>query len=387
MNSLIKIAGAGPAGLTAAICLAKQGIPVEIFEARKTVGGRFIGDFQVIENTSGSEDVTELLKRIGISSNFFFKPIYRSVFYDHRLRPTPVKSHLPFGYFIRRGPEDDTLDRGLLAQALEAGVRISYCTRAKFDEVNIVATGPGVPDGLAKEMTFTTALSDTVSVLFDHKLSPGGYSYLFVLDGQATFGCAITRDFDHINSYFEKTFKRFQEIQSFSIEREKTSYSFMNFCLKKSATRKGQLYVGEVAGFQDYLFGLGIRYAITTGYAAAESIIHNKNYDEIWKKEIGPGQETSLVNRYLYEFGGNTGLKIFIKQAARGDLKTYLNKWHRPNPLKNLILPFVKWSLREKNNCHHRFAEHWCRIKPKSASKMTLGPTKSSSDRDTSWTH
>src|SRR5581483_11994923 len=46
----IKIAGAGPSGLAAAITLAKAGHEVEIFEARPAVGARFIGDFQVIEN-------------------------------------------------------------------------------------------------------------------------------------------------------------------------------------------------------------------------------------------------------------------------------------------------------------------------------------------------
>lgn len=382
MNATIKIAGAGPAGLTAAICLAKQGYPVEIFEARETVGGRFIGDFQVIENASRGEDVTELLKRIGISTNFFFKPIYRSIFYDHRPSPTTVKSHLPFAYFIRRGPGNDTLDRGLLNQAFDAGAKITYRTRVNTDEVDIVATGPAVPDGLAKEMTFTTTLADTVSVLFDHTMAPGGYSYLFVLDGKATFGCAITRDFDHINTYFDKTFKQFQKIHPFSTSGERTGYSFMNFCLKQSAKRKNLLYVGEVGGFQDYLFGLGIRYALTTGFSAAESIIQHKDYDELWKKELGTRQETSLVNRYLYEMGGNTGLKYFINQAGRGDLKSYLNKWHRPNRWKKLMLPFVKWSLGKKDPCHHHISDHWCRIKPISTSETTLGPINSVSNRN-----
>jgi len=380
MNATIKIAGAGPAGLTAAICLAKQGYSVELFEARETVGGRFIGDFQVIENASRSEDVRDLLKRIGISSNFYFQPLYQATFYDHQLRPTPVKSQLPYAYFVRRGTESDTLDQGLLQQALAAGAHISYRTRLKAEDADIVATGPAVPDGLAKEMTFETTHADTISVLFDMNLSPGGYSYLFVLDGKATFGCAITRDFDRINLYFEEALLCFQQIAPFTIARERTAYSFMNFCLKQSAVSQDKLYIGEVAGFQDYLFGLGIRYAITTGFAAAQSLIHKDDYNRRWKEELGFGQETSLVNRYLYEQGGNAGLKTFIKRAGRGDLQNYLHKWHRPIFWKKLILPFVKWSLKEKKLCHHRIPEHWCRIKPVASSPAILGPSKPGAD-------
>ncbi|MFQ5597224.1 MAG: NAD(P)/FAD-dependent oxidoreductase [Nitrospiria bacterium] len=380
MKTCIKIAGAGPAGLAAAIHLAKRGYPVEIFEARETVGGRFIGDFQVIENASRSEDVCDLLKRIGISSRFFFKPLYRATFYDAQLRPTPVKSHSPYGYFIRRGPGDGTLDSGLLAQAIEAGATVSFGKRIKAEQADIVATGPAVADGLAKEMTFRTALPDTISVLFDMNVSPGGYSYLFVLEGEGTFGCAITRDFDHIDVYFQKALDRFRRIAPFSTQSEKIAYSFMNFCIKPSAAIENRLYVGEAAGFQDYLFGLGIRYALLTGFAAAESLIRKEDYDRLWKQEIGLGQETSLVNRSLYELGGNMGLNTFIRQAGRDDLQGYLNKWHRPNGWKKRLLPFVKWFLQEKGTCHHRAPRHWCRIRPKSVSKTELGPLKASSD-------
>ena len=42
----IKIAGAGPAGLTAAINLAKAGYQVEVFEKNHDTGVRFHGDLQ-----------------------------------------------------------------------------------------------------------------------------------------------------------------------------------------------------------------------------------------------------------------------------------------------------------------------------------------------------
>jgi flavin-dependent dehydrogenase len=45
----ITIAGAGPAGLAAAIHLRRSGFPVEVFERRDSVGARFIGDWHVLE--------------------------------------------------------------------------------------------------------------------------------------------------------------------------------------------------------------------------------------------------------------------------------------------------------------------------------------------------
>ncbi|MBI3805846.1 MAG: NAD(P)/FAD-dependent oxidoreductase [Nitrospirae bacterium] len=371
----IKIAGAGPSGLTAAIALARAGYEVELFEAREAVGARFIGDFQVIENMSRAEDVTEMLKRFGLAVNFYLRPTQNATFFDDRLHSQAVTSRRPYAYFIRRGSEGETLDRGLLAQALAAGAKIHYKTRIKPEEATIVATGPATPDGLAKEMTFTTSLPDTVWVLFDMNLSPGGYAYLFVLEGAATFGCAITRDFSRINDYFDRSFRRFQELATFPIRDEKTGYSFMNFSLKESAEADGRRFVGEAGGFQDYLFGLGIRYALTTGFLAAESVIKQTPYDRLWKEALGPAQEVSLVNRFLYELGGNTGLRIFIQQSGRGDLQDYLGKWHQSPWWKRLLLPAIKWGWRGRGRCVHRLSPHWCREKPPSTTPE-LGPIK-----------
>ena len=63
---LIRIAGAGPSGLTAAIVLAKAGRSVEVREAKTDVGARFIGDLQIIESASEREPVPNFFDRIGI---------------------------------------------------------------------------------------------------------------------------------------------------------------------------------------------------------------------------------------------------------------------------------------------------------------------------------
>ena len=375
----IRIAGAGPAGMTAAIVLAHAGRAVELHEAKSDVGKRFIGDLQVIENASSPESVPQLFDRLGIRTNFYFRGGTWARFYDHHGRAREIRSATPYGYFIRRGPFEGSLDRGLLRQALDAGVRVQFNSRLAPAEADIVATGPASPDGLAKEITFQSDLPETIDVYFDHHVSPGGYSYLFILDGIATFGCAIVADFKNIDRYFDAAMTKAQALHSFDIGREfRTGYSYMNFHLKKQATEGNALFAGEAAGFQDYLFGLGLRYAITSGGLAAQSILESKSFDELWQRELARQQETSLVNRFLYELGGNPGLSLFVRNAARArDFQQYLSWWHQPRWWKRLLTPIVKRVWHHRGRCQHKPGVHWCRSRDTEMRVPPLGPVES----------
>ncbi|HLJ73420.1 MAG TPA: NAD(P)-binding protein, partial [Thermoanaerobaculia bacterium] len=94
----VRIAGAGPSGLAAAIVLAKAGRAVEVHEARPDVGTRFIGDLQIIESASEREPVPLFLDRIGIARNFYFRPADWATFYDHRGNARTIRSGEPFGW-------------------------------------------------------------------------------------------------------------------------------------------------------------------------------------------------------------------------------------------------------------------------------------------------
>ncbi len=357
----IRIAGAGPAGLTAAIVLARAGRAVEVHEARDRVGHRFIGDFQVLENSSEATDATVLLRDLGIEINFDFEPASQAVLFDHKLRSREVHSRRPYGYFLRRGPVDGTLDRGLLAQAQDAGAVVRFGSRITAGEADIAATGPAAADGLAREMTFSTTLSDRTWVLFDQRLAPGGYAYLFVRRGFATYGAAIVADFKSIDERYAACLARFQEIEPFTPQDARTAYSYMNFTLKPTAQVGKALFAGEAAGFQDYLFGLGIRYAITSGGLAARALLSGVSFDELWSARLGRKQRTSLVNRFLYELGGNAGLSLFVRRAALGDFDRYLGKWHAFPLWKRALAPWIERAWRRRDRCRHNLPEHWCR--------------------------
>jgi flavin-dependent dehydrogenase len=357
----VRIAGAGPSGLAAAIALAKAGRAVEVHEARPDVGTRFIGDLQIIESASENEPVPLFLDRIGVARNFYFRPADWATFYDHRRIARVIRSGEPYGWFIRRGAEEGTLDRGLLEQARAAGANVIFNSR--IQTADIIATGPASPDGLAREMTWHSDEPDRVDVYFNHKLSPGGYSYLFILDGLATFGCAIVADFKRIDEYFEHSLAAAQRLHRFNVPKEtRTGYSYMNFHLKQRATSGDARFVGEAAGFQDYLFGLGIRYALTSGNLAARSILEGRDFDDLWRSELGVKQETSLVNRFLYEMGGNRGLAMFVRSAARArDFRGYLSRWHQRRWWKSMLAPVVRRMWKHQGRCQHKPGEHWCR--------------------------
>src|SRR5215475_3495911 len=93
----VRIAGAGPSGLAAAIALAKAGRAVEVHEAKPDVGTRFIGDLQIIESASEREPVPLFLDRIGIARNFYFRPADWATFYDHHRVQRIIRSREPYG--------------------------------------------------------------------------------------------------------------------------------------------------------------------------------------------------------------------------------------------------------------------------------------------------
>jgi flavin-dependent dehydrogenase len=373
---LIRIAGAGPSGLSAAITLARAGWEVEVHEAKRDVGIRFIGDLQIIEGSSEREPVLDFLDRIGIERNFYFRPATYATFYDHRRKKREIRSETPFGYFIRRGAEEGTLDRGLLAQAQAAGAKVIFNSRLAPEDADILATGPAAPDGLAREMTWKTSDPERVEVIFNHKLSPGGYSYLFILDGIATFGCAIVSDFKRIDEFFDHSLAEAKAANPFEMPADaRVGYSYMNFHLKDHAMLGDSMIVGEAAGFQDYLFGLGIRYALTSGNLAARAIIEDRSYDELWGDLLRTKQETSLVNRFLYEAGGNFGLAMFVRRAGMArDFNSYLAKWHKSAWWKRLLSPLVRRMWHHSGRCLHKPNDHWCRSRDTGMKVPPLGP-------------
>ena len=126
------------------------------------------------------------------------------------------------------------------------------------------------------------------------------------------------------------------------------------------------IYVGESAGFQDALWGFGIRFAVLSGYLAAESIIHNKNYDQLVADQILPLLKVTLANRFLYDRAGNYGKQFLLNRIQKSqDVLALLRKQHQLSGLKKILFKVAKrWyrtRLIDKNCLHENCDCIWCR--------------------------
>lgn len=362
MPKLVKIIGAGVAGLASGITLARAGYPVEIWEHHPSAGYRFHDGFQILENYHSHEDALYWLEKCGFTTDFFRQPGKSIHFFNSRLKSYLLSSRTVFGYFVKRGSANDTLDSALARQAESLGVKFHWGTRLEIQEGDIIATGCRQASGVAREMAFETNLDDTYYTLLDNQYTPLGFSYLFVIGGTATIGAAALKDFARIEHYFDLVLERFQEIGAFSIRNPRFGNYKVGFFLPSTARKGSQLFVGEAAGFQDFLFGLGIRRSMLSGYAAARSIIDNIDYDELWKREFGGLLKASIVNRFFYEKFGNLGYRILLNSARKRDFRT-LGYWLSQNtPVRRIFFPLITKFLWKKGGaCRHGEECLWCR--------------------------
>ena len=108
----------------------------------------------------------------------------------------------------------------------------------------------------------------------------------------------------------------------------------------------------------------------------------NRDFDELWKAALEKKQQTSLVNRFLYEVGGNTGLSMFVRQAAKAkDFRRYLSGWHAQSWWKALLAPLVQRVWRHNGRCLHKPGLHWCRSRDTEMKVPPLGQVLATADR------
>jgi flavin-dependent dehydrogenase len=355
-DETVHIAGAGPAGLTAAIVLARHGRKVRVYEKHPDVGHRFHGDFEGLENWTSKEGVTEFLTDVGIETNFAFVPYYGVRVYVADANPVEMKSSAPIFYLVERGAGAAAFDSGLKEQALAAGVEILFNRKRKcHDGGIIVATGPRYANMVAFGITFRTRMDNQAVFVLNEELAPGGYAYLLSFDGRGTLAAVLFRDFRKGNGCFNSTLSFFRNVMEADISAPRRFNGYGNFFVPGTRGDRNGISVGESAGFQDYLLGFGMRYAIQSGYFAAKRLLEGAGFDRPWKREMKFRLETSLINRFIFENCGSMGHRYFIRRASRNDLRDFLRVQYNYSFLKHFLLPF---------------ARAWCRLRMQSRERL-----------------
>lgn len=370
-NNIITIVGAGISGITAAINLAKAGYNPVVYENHIDVGHRFNGDFQGLENWSDEEDTLQLITRIGIKVNFLCHPYYGEdgIIYGPNLVKNKVKTSRPLFYLIERGSDKLSLDQSLKNQAEKCGVKfvLGKQTDNVKDDYIISGTGPKAADIIAKGIVFKTTLKNNFIVFVDNKVAPKGYAYLLVNNGKATFATCMFEDFRNERKYFDRSLSLLNSVLNIDIIEPKEFGGFGNFFNDPVISKnKRILYVGENAGFQDALWGFGIKYAMLSGYYAAQSIIHKNDYNDLCKKHLLPKFQTSIANRWLFAHLYNTGYNLLInKLRTMEDVIPALTRHHNTSYSKQLVYKIAKrwYKTRFKDKqCMHKNCDCvWCR--------------------------
>lgn len=328
----LSIVGAGPSGLSAALAARACGVDVTVYEKRADVGARFHGDFQGLENWTSKTDVLAELEANGIETNFAHSPIYEIVCLSVDGATHTVRAKEPIFYLLRRGDQAGTLDQALKVQALAAGITIRFGDRRRhISDSGVVAEGPHRADVIAAGYVFDTDMENGCYATVSDQLAPAGYSYLLIDQGRGTVATCMFNNFHNERRYLDATVDFFQRAVGLRWHSARRFGGTGNYQRVQTTRIGDHIHVGESAGFQDALFGFGLRYAFTSGHLAGRSVAGGLEYDRVWQTRLAGLNSASIVNRWLYERFGAWGRQTIFKRAAAGrDPRQLLGKIYAP---------------------------------------------------------
>ena len=359
------IAGAGIAGLTCAIVLARAGRRVIVREWHNSVGHRFCGDFQGLENWSHGEDVFRWFEQAGIQRNFSAQAVHDGVVFDSRSTAYPIRSARPLYYLVRRGGEGGGLDHGLLQQARTAGVDVRFGDRVTDGGgQDVLAIGPRRADVIAAGYVFETESPDGNFLALDNSLAPGGYAYLLIHQGCGTLASCMFTGFKRQAELVARTVEFFSKTTGLEMRDARPFGGFGNIRVPHTAMQGRRPVIGEQAGFQDALAGFGMGYAFRSGQLAAQSILTGNSYEALWRRSLLPVLRTGIANRFLYELSNDSVRRSALRQLSKADAGHKLRSLYRPSILTQLAYPAARWRLGKALNdpsCDHKdCACVWC---------------------------
>lgn len=352
-NGCISIAGAGISGLTAAINLAKAGLEVSVYERKKEVGARFLGDWQGLENWTTEADVQTQLQAMQIGINFDCRPMPPLLLTDGEKLNLNCAFKRPVCYLVKRGLITGSLDQGLKEQALSAGVRLHLGQTIPLEQADIIATGPNTREVFAvdKGIIWHSQLPDMAIFLVNDAAAYKGYAYLLIQGGYACLCTVLFDRFSAVNECFERAKTMIGRMVQLDIRSPKSVGGLGSIARETDFVRNNSLLVGEAAGIQDFLWGFGIRTAMQSGYLAARSIIEQTDYPALARAAFQPKIKSGIVTRYLYDKIG--GLKAGYQWMGNlvgenPDPVRFFTNAYKMTIIHKIIYPLAQWRLQQK---------------------------------------
>jgi len=347
----VHILGAGLSGLSAAIILSKNGYDVHVHEIRGDSGARFDGDFQGLENWTGSRDFFDEMRDWGLDPESFKSDSFGVVDLIHPDDEItqPVTDGIAFRV-VERGTDEHCIDQGFKKMAIEAGATIHYRSRRNPEECQIIAAGPKDSSAVAFGEIFHTDHPNHVSFQLNDKLAPGAYSYLIIIDGIGLICTCLWRKQKKSGRYLNETIAWYESHYELNRRPIKRVGGKGDFSLPDKYFHEGRYYIGEAGGLQDFMWGFGMRYAITSGVLAAKSILGECDYESEVRKRLVPLIKISATNRFLMNRIGDRGFKLVARywmrdQRKKGDGLNFMRWVYTPGIFRRMLWPVTKLAM------------------------------------------
>ncbi len=302
-RTAFRIGGAGIAGLTAAMVLARAGEQAEVLEMKSRVGSSAGGHTEGIRNYLG-RDGLEDLARFGVKVRPF--SVANRVVRRSRRFVSVVRG--PSYYLVDRGGGPTALERQLLEQALNAGVQVRYRTKANLTRIDILATGAPREkvNILAAGYRFTrkgsNLLDDEIHALFDNDIAPHGY--LCILPGPAWQSVyAVSWRLVPYKELLAKVDRALRLAWVMDVLGTSTRVGkiygkgYYHPNPFEVIEENGPLRAGEAAGIQDAVGGFGIRFAVASGALASQALLTGLDYKSLLREEFHDDFEIALKSR------------------------------------------------------------------------------------------
>ncbi len=351
MTRRIDILGAGLSGLSAATILSREGYDVHVYEIRADSGARFDGDFQGIENWTSDTDFFDEMREWGFDPEEFKATPFNIIDLIHPddviTQPSTDK---PAFRVVERGTDSHCIDQGFKRMAQAAGATIHYDTRKALEECDIIAAGPKESSAIAFGEIFHTDHPNHVSFQLNDKLAPGAYSYLIIIDGIGLICTCLWRQQKKSSRYLNETIAWYEEHYELNRRPIKRVGGKGDFSLPDRYIHEGRYYVGEAGGLQDFMWGFGMRYAITSGVLAAHSIMERCDYEKEIRGRLVPLVRASAINRFLMNRVSNRGFKMVATHWVRDEKRhgdgLHFMKWvYQPGIFRRALWPVVKFAM------------------------------------------